>query len=500
MGGFNSISKYRLIYLVALFGIWSTLLGLVVKGNYFDPSGASKIVSLDTGFKDLPDDSEWMNIYLKGKKLGYSVSSLRNLGESGYGLTNDVQMKTSFAGIPTELSLHNKVMVDTLFRLQAFDFRIISGNYSTRVEGLKLNGKLQLSTGTGNSQSTREIDAPTELYTALSIQPLVSSRGLKKGDRFSLSTFDPISLKIGLVELSYEGKQEVMIAGVPQRLNKIKALYQGIPAIIWLDDNGVRYKEETIMGLVMERTTPSASHLTDFELSSFDFIDHYSIPVEGRILDQGSLSELKVELEGIKPNDLNKLAAGRQRLLQEDPLILRLRTTPTYSVETNLTKFLTSTDMIQAQHPTIILLAQRFVNATESGLELVGQLNEWVYNYLDKRPVVGLTSAVDILQQKQGDCSEHTVLFTALSRAAGIPTKVHIGIVHLDGKFLYHAWPVVYLKGQWIAVDPTLGQSVADATHIAFFESDFANLTNLITFIGNLKIKIIDQEYQEPRG
>ena len=33
-----------------------------------------------------------------------------------------------------------------------------------------------------------------------------------------------------------------------------------------------------------------------------------------------------------------------------------------------------------------------------------------------------------------------------------------MGLVHIRGSFYYHAWPEVWL-GEWVAVDPTLGQA-----------------------------------------
>jgi len=68
-------------------------------------------------------------------------------------------------------------------------------------------------------------------------------------------------------------------------------------------------------------------------------------------------------------------------------------------------------------------------------------------------------------------------------------------VVYQDGRFLYHAWPSVHVNGQWISVDPTFDQPVADATHVAFLESDFTNLTDLIPVLGQVTIRIISTEY-----
>ncbi|MBC8193052.1 MAG: transglutaminase domain-containing protein, partial [FCB group bacterium] len=68
-------------------------------------------------------------------------------------------------------------------------------------------------------------------------------------------------------------------------------------------------------------------------------------------------------------------------------------------------------------------------------------------------------------------------------------------LVYLQGRFLFHAWPVVAIDGEWVDVDPSLNQFPADATHIALVEGDFENLTNLIPVLGNVKIEILEQVY-----
>ena len=62
---------------------------------------------------------------------------------------------------------------------------------------------------------------------------------------------------------------------------------------------------------------------------------------------------------------------------------------------------------------------------------------------------------------------------------------------------LYHAWPSVYIDGEWFAVDPSLGQDRADATHIAFLEGDFSQVVQLIPLLGKIQIKVLEQHYPQ---
>jgi len=90
------------------------------------------------------------------------------------------------------------------------------------------------------------------------------------------------------------------------------------------------------------------------------------------------------------------------------------------------------------------------------------------------------------------------VLFAALARAAGIPTKVCLGLTYTNiGAFLYHAWAEVYV-GKWVPIDPALGQMQVDATHLKMFEGIMTedeqqtHVLNMLSIIGKLSLDIKD--------
>jgi transglutaminase-like putative cysteine protease len=85
------------------------------------------------------------------------------------------------------------------------------------------------------------------------------------------------------------------------------------------------------------------------------------------------------------------------------------------------------------------------------------------------------------------------MLYTALARAAGIPTKLVGGLVYMeDVGFLYHAWAESYDEG-WVSVDPTLDEVGVDATHIKLVEGpSWSELLQLGKVIGRIKAKVID--------
>jgi transglutaminase-like putative cysteine protease len=78
----------------------------------------------------------------------------------------------------------------------------------------------------------------------------------------------------------------------------------------------------------------------------------------------------------------------------------------------------------------------------------------------------------------------------ALARSLGLPARAVAGLVYLDGSFFYHAWPEVWL-GDWVAVDPTFGQTPADATHLRFTTGSLAQQVEIARLIGALSIEVV---------
>ena len=131
-----------------------------------------------------------------------------------------------------------------------------------------------------------------------------------------------------------------------------------------------------------------------------------------------------------------------------------------------LAQFLKPSVYIQADHSAIHAKAVEILNGETNSWKAAKKLCHWVHeNVSDKNLQTGFGSSLQTLESLEGDCTEHTVLFIALARSAGIPARICAGIVFQRDAFYYHFWPEVY-AGEWIAMEPTLGKLQADANHI----------------------------------
>jgi transglutaminase-like putative cysteine protease len=151
------------------------------------------------------------------------------------------------------------------------------------------------------------------------------------------------------------------------------------------------------------------------------------------------------------------------------------------------------------------------VGSARQSLELAGKANEIAGE--EKDPVLiaeKLTrwvaenikeSADDFIPTKalsagKGDCLSRARLYAALAREAGIQSRVVTGLVYQENKgFLFHAW-AESLAGKWLPVDPSLGQTPADVTHIKLAEGETPlELALLASVIGQLEAKVVEELY-----
>jgi len=169
-------------------------------------------------------------------------------------------------------------------------------------------------------------------------------------------------------------------------------------------------------------------------------------------------------------------------------------------------KFLKSSSFCQAGDPEIQEVAKEIVGQERNSWRASKKIAAWVEKEMTANYDVGFATAKEILKNREGDCSEYTVLTVALCRAVGIPARAAVGIMYGRGIFAYHMWPEVYvgrwisLDSKWLAVDKKSGEYYTDATHIKIGrsllnENIIKEMAQAISeIIGQLKLEIIDYD------
>ena len=153
-------------------------------------------------------------------------------------------------------------------------------------------------------------------------------------------------------------------------------------------------------------------------------------------------------------------------------------------------KFVREEAGIECDSEAIRSRANSIVGSVTDPVARVALIQRWVYQNMGKGGKQS-NSALAILKQRSGDCTEHARLFVALARSLGLPSREVGGLLYFnDGRpgFGWHAWAEVHDGVRWIGVDPSWDQVGLDAGHLGMhFDQDDMSWVNIL---GSLKISV----------
>jgi hypothetical protein len=440
-------------------------------------------VSMEEFYKE-----HWMGAYFKGEKIGYSYRKVTESGD-GYRVAEILKVSLRVRGQDKEMQTALDAEIDSRFHIISYKF-IMESDTSTEINGRIYGNELSVSIITGGVTSTKTI----KLKEPPSLNPFFAwdllKKGMEPGYRTSMPFFDPGTLGQGTMEVEVLEKDSLMLTGELRDTWKIRGDFKGIESFIWINEQGDIVREESPMGftLIMETKESAVQAGTP----SIDLIYQTAVPFNFKLPKDTSYLKVKLTGASLKRMDIN---GGRQTLNGDILEIRKEEIVTASSADTGKAQdeFLQETLFVQSKNAAIVSMAKEIIGDEHDRLKETRMIYDWVYKNISKVPVVSLPMATEVLRTRKGDCNEHTILFTALARAVGIPSRIAIGLTYRRGLFYYHAWPEVYLD-RWVAVDPTLGQFPADASHIRLLTGDIDKQVQILAVIGKIKLEGI--EYQ----
>jgi transglutaminase-like putative cysteine protease len=173
---------------------------------------------------------------------------------------------------------------------------------------------------------------------------------------------------------------------------------------------------------------------------------------------------------------------------------------PEPAVPGDMADLLRATPEIDSDSPVLQKLAREVVGSTPGVYAASVKIAHFVYRRLEKAYGVSRDRATEVLKLGKGDCTEHALLFTAMARAAGVPARQVHGLVYAqyeDGvpALYWHAWVEVKSGEEWIALDPTFDQAIADPTHIVLGRGSQVDTVGLLG-----ALQVVSAEYAAPEG
>ena len=464
------------------------------------------------GTYDTVLSEEWMNVLFNGKKIGFSYNRIEK-GDKGYRITGRAVMRLSIMGMTQDMSFSQTFYLDAGKNVLGFISLKNMGSQRMQTVGSVHGDRIELAvTGAGGTnRSEVRIKPGTRFLEALGFQMADElSVGMKKSFPvyiIELRASDTITMEV-------VGRKTVETGGEKKEAFVVDFRLQGFTTRSYVTPDGVTVREEEgMLGITSRRVTEAEALAFPSGAVPVTSLITFSLVKPDRPIrkDPATLRKLRIMIGGLDdpsalPSDERQLkesavwredASGRRRLYI--PLVT-LKTPPP---EKTLTiseasraepGSLNPTPEAQSDNKMIIREARRIIGGEKNSWKAAQRINRWVYDNVEK-DLVDSFSAVDVLLSRKGECQSHTNLFTALARSVGIPTRTAAGLVYsaTSEGFLYHAWPEVYV-GRWVAVDPTMGQDVADVTHIKLSEGELEDQIKLVRFIGRISVLIVSSE------
>ena len=475
-------NTFRIVFII----IWVILFGALLKRDYFIKSID---VREDQTIKRGREES-FAGIYFQSERIGYVKNRLTESGTDEYILYQDALLYLNILNESHPVDMRVKATLTREMLLKDFVFHFTSPFYKMSAEGYVEGQVVNFTLTTGKETISDAIRLKKQPFLSTDRRSYLLKQDLQPGDKLKIPYFDPISLSGKDTVMEYKGKEKILLNKRVYNLHHFVETFSGIKINSWLDDEGKVVKEESPAGFIF--LAEPEFKAKDLNVKGKEILSSVSIPLTGGSLDLTGRTSIRYKLTLPEGADFD-LDKDRQSLA-DDILTLQQRYLPGPNAAacTGFPDELASTPYIQTKNQRITDLTQSEVGEETDDLNRVRVLSGWVFENLEKRPVLGIPDALTTLSTKMGDCNEHAALFAALARNAGIPTRIASGVTFFEGAFYYHAWNEVCLDDNWYSIDTTKNQFPADLSHIKFVEGETDKQVKIAALLGKLKIEIVD--------
>jgi len=460
-------------------------------------------------------EESWDAIYIEGTKIGYThtrrepdnssarplvrIESQSRLSLERFGQTSVQRMRSESLETPDG-------------RLVSFQTEVQMGSRPVRTTGRIDGDQLLVNILGGGKKVERQIAWPPDVGGFHAVEHSLRQHPLAPGKRRRLRALMPLMLVVAEVELVAKDYEPTpLAAGATKSLLRIEStttLPDGnrLSEIHWTDRQGEIYKTRVEpMGMESMRTTGEVA-MADDGTGTYDL---------------GFASTIDLDRPLPHPRRLKRVHY-RMRLKQGDPSALfaadryqQIRSLDEHTAELTVTarpaadsKFDSATpdkadlepnELIQCDDPLVVRLARQAAGESNDPRVIAAAMEQLVNRTVsEKNFTQALASAAEVARSREGDCTEHAVLLAALARARGIPARVAIGLVYVEGAqaFAYHMWDELLIDGQWTAFDATFPEGGSDATHIKVADSDLRDASGYSCFLpvtqllGQLEIEV----------
>ncbi len=359
------------------------------------------------------------------------------------------------------------------------------------VQGDRITESIQVWNGKGYDLTTRvagleekhsvECDAPCPADSEAFLSKKLQAGAVTVGATFEYKAPNFEGKRLDTVTLRVEAKETLRLLCGEFECFRVVESVAGVPATStwWLDTAGVVRKIHSGRSQTISTTQSQARDMREGGAV-------YSITVAAdpemkrcTSLDRAVIDVTLAPAEGVEMPDIPATPYSREVSRKGNVIRVELLShdepgaaIPLPVKDPAFAKHLLRTNLFCWDAPRVQSALKSAVGDEKDSREVVRKILRYVFLTLRKAsgPIPEPT-AVEILEDGGGDCSEHCVLFVTLCRAAGIPARRYSGYAQVGDMWGAHSFAEVWLGG-WVGCDPTTNEYGTKARYFCFGPDD----------------------------
>jgi len=295
------------------------------------------------------------------------------------------------------------------------------------------------------------------------------------GATCAVASFDLDEGLVSRVTYTVDEVRRTVVDGVPTRVYRLSGVddHSG-PLGTYVADAQGDLLSAVVGGAFELRAEPEAL-AKDFDYSADLFVSRL-VRIDVPLGETEGIERLVLEVTG---EGRGGIAPGPGQAVEERDGRTYLTLSPSIpgpaASEAELARYLRATPEVPADDPRLVALAEEATAGASSDAERVERLVHFVSDYVEDAYGEDSVDVLRVVEERIGDCTEHTELFLTLARAAGIPCRRVGGVGYMGDEIEAwggHAWNEVVLDGRWVAVDATWDQVRAGPGHLRLDSED----------------------------
>jgi transglutaminase-like putative cysteine protease len=437
------------------------------------------------------------------------VGSLQEtIAEDGESLRVDSRLRMVLNRLGTRVEMATSVTsresADGKLRSAGLDLEMSSQATSTTAE--VGDGVVRVRSQAGGQSFDRTVEFSGELLGPEGLRRLSRSRLRKAGDSLAAQTFAAELGAVATVTRTAVGRETIASAGRNVPALRVEEQVSGYPSkrTLWLDAEGrlLASEESSPFGLMRVFRADAATARRIGEQGG-------ELPAE---VYTGTIVRTQIRLPAPRRTDWLKLklihrnpdlgwpafdrpgqkvvekAAGALVLEISRPRPVQGLSFPVPVTDANR-ELLEPNAYVQSDDPGLRAKALEIVGDEKDLFLAALKLERWVAEAMQLDLGIAAAPSVEIFQNRRGTCVAYATLLTTLARAVGIPARLAMGYVYVDGMFGGHAWTEILAGDRWLPVDAAVvAPGPADAARFAFVSSSLKEGPGLLSMGGALQL------------